>query len=214
MKNFQWAMLPLCLCLAAQPLGLLLAGNGPDFFKSAARLDNYPVRFELAALVRHEPDLASGSALPGVQAPERLALQPDENAKPDDRRIDDSLAEGTTVALAATASATQQTESTIPFGNGAGQIYRTDFRLADISGIDERASANKSVYFGDRLLGDIDIFFAQGRTVQVLQSDITALLQLSSSSNGERLLTLDELRGIGVDLRYDPALDRLILQTG
>lgn len=215
------ALLALPLVLVALAAAFA-ATSGRDTVDGLARmLTGYPIRIDLAEVERvtTRKDLTRRSPLAFAQEADGAA---DQDTLLIDPLLVPSVAEGSEIAPAAgeslqvdhvTASAPSASRATA--GGGLANVLALDY---DLSGGPQSASAlqvRKEVQHNGESVGRVEIRIDNNSAIYVARADLVRIVP-SASDEAERLgddyLGLAALREAGINLRYDPVNDRLVLR--
>lgn len=104
---------------------------------------------------------------------------------------------------------------------GSNRMIEVDFDLEGGAESSNAISVDKPVAIGGnnsgrlaiRIDGAAQIFADRGQVAELLAKDDAATAEKVRTAGGEDYLSFRQLRDLGVDIRYDPAADRIVIPT-
>lgn len=185
------------------------------FFASG---QDYPVRVRLiqlpdiwlrppgdtsATLLLHQGDVTIddvASALPGTNPAEEVIGTPTE-------LIPQGSASLARPGLASLAAANTSSPA-------AGGIMPINFDIAGPADADATFQVSKTVIFNERSLGQLTVRIDEGARVYVSTAEMAGLFPegLRPPQSWQEFVPLRQVRDAGIDLRYDPTADRMVLR--
>ncbi len=202
----------LVLVLTITPLGLVLFPGSIPSSASLTTRTGYPVTIpirEIRQMTGPEAE-ESPAAVPALLPIDALEA---EHISSNSVRssISDAMREAFRPVL--DSSGRESLPPTPTASAGRYEVLQLNFDLDEVANSREPITVTKSVYRQGRFAGRIDIQINEAGDILVHTSDLSSLLTdlPVSATRTARSLTLSELRDVGLDLRYEPIEDRLVL---
>lgn len=101
-----------------------------------------------------------------------------------------------------------------PASPPANGIMPVNFDIAGPGDIESTLQVSKTVIFNERALGQLTVRIDEGARVYVSTAEMSGLFPegLRPPRSWQEFVPLRQVRDAGIDLRYDPTADRLVLR--
>lgn len=214
-----WPIILLCVGAAALPVHVGFANLLHSQSNSGSPPNAYPIRIQLSPV---QGAVGSGTtvALPSAQ---------DAAAKPAD--FDSSMATETTQieTTGTVASALEQRSGDMNSSSSPNRLLAINFNLSDPLAISDDRDGNavfeatKNIRLNGADAGRTTIRVTSGSALFIARNELSDLLEaagrkdlsagLAEIGSPGRFVSFDEMRKLGLGVRYDPVSDRILVST-
>jgi hypothetical protein len=190
----------------------------PVYGKFFAGVSDYPVRVPLSELPpiwpRPAGDVSARILLNQLDAPvgEPALAQP--LPAPTGLLVGIQAAAVSPAATGDAPSPLTSPSSRDPGNLAAGGIMPVNFDIAGPADFDATLQVEKTVTFNDRPLGQLTVRIDEGARVYVSTAEMSEMFPegLRPPGSWQEFVSLRQVRDAGIDLRYDPMADLLVLR--